>query len=186
MRRFLPGGVTWKQFLTWCAAGLFLAVGLVVAAGILVARHADRNPAEVEALARELLDFKTFTRFKGRFSESVLGTTVVSLSILDDQGAPVGELLLATQPGQSATEAPQDKIGMEQGSREARSPETFKLRGQPTSAQVARFTPAGGHAKLFYGSRIKGRSESTLRLSISGPENDATHHWVQGLLDTVK
>lgn len=186
MRRFLPGGVTWKQFLTWCAAGLLLVVGLVVAAGILVARHADRRPAEVEALARELLDFKTFNRFQGRFSETILGTTVVSLSVVDDQGAAAGELLLATLPGQTGTESSLDKIGMEQGSREPRPSETFQLRGKATSAQVTRYAPTGGHRKLVYGFVLKGRSEATLRLSISGPENDATHDWVQGLLDTVK
>ena len=75
---------------------------------------------------------------------------------------------------------------MEQGSRETRPPETFQLRGKAISAQVTRFTPAGGHRKLFYVFLLKGRSEGTLRLSISGPENDATHDWVQGILDTVK
>jgi len=188
MRRFLPGGMSWQRFLLICAGILLLVVGLVVTAGILVAGHANRNPAEVEALARELLDFKTFSRFKGQFSESILGTTVVSLSILDDQAAPSGDLLLATLPGPSGTEAPpaEDRIGMEQGSRETRLPETFQLRGKATSAQVSRFTPAGGHGKLFYVFRLKGRSEKSLRVSIAGPENDATHEWVQGILDTLK
>jgi hypothetical protein len=177
-----------KWVLLGCGGLLFIMITLAGISVYLVSRQFSSDPVKVEAAAQEILTFEKPAGYKGTFSISMMGTTSAVLS----SGDASSTIVVARVPGaqgsreqfEKSFKESLEKQGHSQQVSEQRKAETFKVRGQEVTAQVA--VVGSGERSLQYTLVLEEKSGSSVMLIISGPEKTHDHAWVQKFLDTVK
>lgn len=181
---------TWK----WLLVGCFGFVLLFGATGGIVAYKAyksfNMSPAQVEAAAQEILPFEKPEGYEGKMSMSIMGMKMATLA---PQGGQHSEnlVMLMTVPGGRNNQA-NLRSNMERQnagkniSAQKLPPQTFKVRGKDTTAEVQKLAPAQGAPSLQYVLFVDSPKGDLVLLLLQGAEATATHDWVQKFLDTVK
>ena len=184
-----------KWILLGCGGIVLLGMAGFGVMVYLVYKNVNRDPAKVEATAQEILNFEKPPGYKGFFSMSLMGFKVASL-IKGEPGQPdvatIG--LMAIPPGnvdpdqlRAQMRQTMEKEGQHQEIVEKRKKESFKVRGKDVDASVDVTIHKGADSRMLqYTMVVDGPSGNPVFLSISGPEMQADHAWIQKFLDTVK
>jgi hypothetical protein len=192
------GGGWLKWTLIGCGGLLVLGAIIVGIAAYYLSQNAtmSNDPAAVETIAQEILQFEKPEEFKGVMAGSILGWKMAVLAAPGSQDLERGGIMLMSIPvamntkqaEQQLKEAIKGQGGPGQDEVTEQLPaETFKVRGEDVTAQVG--VTGGGDGKprtLQYSMTFKGASEGLVLLMIGGPEEMDTHDWVQNFLDTVR
>jgi hypothetical protein len=186
---------TWKWLLVGCFGFLLLGGGTAAFMGWQMYKSFSMKPADVEAVAQKILPFEKPEGYEGKFSMAMMGVNMVMLA---SQGKPEssGMIMLMTIPGgknnrDALRKSMNDNMERQNAGKDISSqklaPQSFKVRGENTPAEVQKFDhKQGGEASLQYTLYVTSAKGDLVLVNVTGPETTTTHDWVQKFLDTVK
>jgi hypothetical protein len=177
-----------------CGILVLLVVGGIAIGGYLLYRSVSTDPARVESVAKEILNFETPAGYRGVFATSVAG---FKSAVFQAAGGPDPNAMIAIMSIPSdkadpeATRRKMDEQMKAQGQKrevvEQRADEPFKVRGKesPGKVQVMKGRDEAGRV-MQYTFVTEGKAGESVVIIIAGGEKELDHAAVQKFLDSIK